>query len=113
MRISSGIGTETLSLQYSPYYGLRVDDQEVSLILQAQPGVEVPPVVQAVLDGLPDLFPVGPGLDQKLGHEPLLGRLADATDILFVFHVCSLLPMLGLLAIRLPRLEESHVVAVK
>jgi FSR family fosmidomycin resistance protein-like MFS transporter len=42
-----------------------------------------------------------------------LGRLADATDILVVFRVCSLLPALGLLAMRLPRLEESQVVAVK
>ena len=30
-RISTGIGTSKLSLQTSPYYGLRVDDQEVSL----------------------------------------------------------------------------------
>ena len=30
-RISTGIGTDTLALQASPYYGLRVDDQEVSL----------------------------------------------------------------------------------
>jgi FSR family fosmidomycin resistance protein-like MFS transporter len=35
----------------------------------------------------------------------VLGKLADQTDIFFIYHVCSFLPLLGLLALRLPRLE--------
>jgi MFS transporter, FSR family, fosmidomycin resistance protein len=34
-----------------------------------------------------------------------LGRLADATGILFVFEACAFLPALGLLAVRLPKIE--------
>lgn len=36
----------------------------------------------------------------------LLGRLADQTSIIYVFHVCSYLPLLGLLTRLLPRLER-------
>jgi FSR family fosmidomycin resistance protein-like MFS transporter len=36
-----------------------------------------------------------------------LGKLADATSIGFVYHVCSFLPLLGLLAAFLPNLEEK------
>jgi FSR family fosmidomycin resistance protein-like MFS transporter len=35
-----------------------------------------------------------------------LGRLADQTSIEFVFHVCSFLPLLGLLTAFLPNLES-------
>jgi FSR family fosmidomycin resistance protein-like MFS transporter len=37
----------------------------------------------------------------------ILGRLADHTDITFVFKVCSFLPLLGLLTIFLPNLEST------
>lgn len=37
----------------------------------------------------------------------VLGELADATGIQFVFHVCSLLPVIGLLAGFLPHLETE------
>jgi FSR family fosmidomycin resistance protein-like MFS transporter len=36
----------------------------------------------------------------------LLGKLADATDINFVYHVCSFLPMIGLLTVFLPDLRK-------
>ena len=36
----------------------------------------------------------------------LLGKLADLTDIYFVYQVCAFLPLLGLLAAFLPRLEK-------
>jgi FSR family fosmidomycin resistance protein-like MFS transporter len=40
----------------------------------------------------------------------VLGELADATSIQFVFHVCAFLPVIGLLAGFLPNLEtESRV----
>ena len=35
-----------------------------------------------------------------------LGKLADMTDIYFVYQVCSFLPLLGLAAAFLPRLEK-------
>ena len=37
----------------------------------------------------------------------LLGRLADATSIGFVYHLCSFLPAIGLLTGFLPNLEKS------
>jgi len=36
----------------------------------------------------------------------LLGRLADATSITFVYHVCAFLPAIGLLAAFLPETEK-------
>jgi FSR family fosmidomycin resistance protein-like MFS transporter len=36
----------------------------------------------------------------------LLGRLADHTGIFFVYHLCSYLPLLGLLTVFLPNLER-------
>jgi len=36
----------------------------------------------------------------------LLGRLADHTGIDYVYHVCSFLPLIGLIAALLPKLEE-------
>jgi FSR family fosmidomycin resistance protein-like MFS transporter len=38
----------------------------------------------------------------------LIGRLADVTDIQFVFKLCSFLPLLGLLAALLPRMASSE-----
>jgi FSR family fosmidomycin resistance protein-like MFS transporter len=38
----------------------------------------------------------------------VLGRLADHTDITFVYHVCSYLPALGLLTGFLPNLETAR-----
>lgn len=37
----------------------------------------------------------------------LLGKLADMTDIFFVYRVCAFLPLIGLLAAFLPRLEKA------
>jgi FSR family fosmidomycin resistance protein-like MFS transporter len=38
----------------------------------------------------------------------LIGHLADATSIQFVFRLCSFLPALGLLAALLPHIETDH-----
>jgi FSR family fosmidomycin resistance protein-like MFS transporter len=38
----------------------------------------------------------------------LIGRLADVTDIQFVFKLCSFLPLLGLLAALLPPMASSE-----
>lgn len=37
----------------------------------------------------------------------LLGQLADATSIRYVYHVCSFLPLIGLLTVFLPNLESA------
>jgi FSR family fosmidomycin resistance protein-like MFS transporter len=36
----------------------------------------------------------------------LLGMVADATSIGFVFHICSFLPAIGLLAMFLPNRKQ-------
>jgi FSR family fosmidomycin resistance protein-like MFS transporter len=38
----------------------------------------------------------------------LLGKLADATSIGFVYHVCSFLPAVGILTVFLPDIEPSR-----
>lgn len=38
----------------------------------------------------------------------LLGKLADHTSIAYVFHLCSFLPLLGLLTVFLPNLETGQ-----
>lgn len=37
----------------------------------------------------------------------LLGKLADVTDIFFVYQVCAFLPLIGLLAAFLPKLKQA------
>ena len=37
-----------------------------------------------------------------------LGRLADATSIAFVYHVCPSLPAIGLLAVFLPKMPQAR-----
>ena len=38
----------------------------------------------------------------------VLGQLADRTNIFFVYQVCSLLPVIGLLTAFLPDIERSR-----
>ena len=38
----------------------------------------------------------------------LLGNLADATSITFVYHLCAFLPAIGLLTAFLPNLESPR-----
>ena len=42
----------------------------------------------------------------------VLGKLADATSIDFVYKVCAFLPMIGILAAFLPNLEKTNVSTV-
>jgi MFS transporter, FSR family, fosmidomycin resistance protein len=37
----------------------------------------------------------------------VLGNLADLTSITFVYHVCSFLPLIGLLTVFLPNLDAG------
>jgi len=43
----------------------------------------------------------------------LLGRLADATSITFVYNVCAFLPAIGLLAVFLPEMSQPKARQVK
>jgi len=43
----------------------------------------------------------------------LLGKLADATSIDFVYHVCAFLPIIGLLTAFLPNLEPNKISAAR
>ena len=43
----------------------------------------------------------------------LLGKLADMTDIKFVYHVCSFLPAIGILTAFLPNLEPPKMPAAQ
>ena len=36
----------------------------------------------------------------------VLGEIADRTSIEFVYHICSYLPLIGLLTVFLPNVEE-------
>ena len=38
----------------------------------------------------------------------VLGKLADMTSIVFVYHVCAYLPAIGLLTGLLPDIEPLH-----
>jgi FSR family fosmidomycin resistance protein-like MFS transporter len=38
----------------------------------------------------------------------ILGRVADATSILFVYRLCAYLPAIGLLAAFLPNTSRGH-----
>jgi len=42
----------------------------------------------------------------------LLGKLADLTDINFVYRVCSFLPAIGILTALLPNLEPAKTAAL-
>jgi FSR family fosmidomycin resistance protein-like MFS transporter len=39
----------------------------------------------------------------------LLGKLADRTDINFVYHVCAFLPAIGILTAFLPNLDPAKI----
>lgn len=41
----------------------------------------------------------------------VLGKLADATDIYYVYHLCSFLPLIGLLTVFLPDIERKRLPA--
>ena len=43
----------------------------------------------------------------------VLGELADRTSIGYVFHLCSFLPLIGLLTAFLPNLDTSPVAAAR
>jgi FSR family fosmidomycin resistance protein-like MFS transporter len=43
----------------------------------------------------------------------VLGKIADATSITFVYHICAFLPVIGLLTAFLPDLEKKKASAAQ
>jgi FSR family fosmidomycin resistance protein-like MFS transporter len=109
-----GVLPFTLALPYANLFWTRVLTMVIGVILaSAFPAIVV--FAQELLPGRVGMvaglfFGIAFGIG-GLGAAAL-GRLADMTDIFFVFRVCAFLPSIGLLALWLPRLE-AHAVAVE
>ena len=98
-----------------PYVGL-----EVAVVLTAIIGFVIASAFSAILVYAQELMPgkVGMVAGMMFGFAfgmgalgaALLGVLADFTSIIFVFQVCSFLPLIGLLTVFLPRIEENRSV---
>lgn len=102
-----GVAPFTLAL---PYAGL-----PLTIALSVVIGFVLASAFSAILVYAQDLMPGRVGLIAGLFFglafgmagigSALLGKLADHTSIDYVFHVCSFLPLLGLLAVFLPNLK--------
>lgn len=99
----------TLMLPYANLFWTSVLSVAVGLVLSSAFaaivvfGQELVPGKVGMISGLFFGFSFGMG---GIGAAAL-GRLADATSITFVYHVCAFLPALGLFAAFLPNLERS------
>ena len=99
-----GVLPFTLALPYAGLVGTAVLSVIIGLILaSAHPAIIV--YAQTLLPGRVGMvaglfFGLAFGI-AGIGAA-LLGRLADATSITFVYHVCAFLPAIGLLAAFLP-----------
>jgi FSR family fosmidomycin resistance protein-like MFS transporter len=105
-----GVLPFTLALPYANLFWTAVLTVPIGLILaSAFPaivvyGQELVPFRVGAVAGL--FFGLAFGLG-GIGAA-LIGQLADATNIQFVFRVCSFLPVLGLLAAFLPHIGEAR-----
>jgi FSR family fosmidomycin resistance protein-like MFS transporter len=105
-----GVLPFTLALPYANLFWTGVLTVPIGMILaSAFPaivvyGQELMPLKVGTVAGL--FFGLAFGLG-GIGAA-VLGQLADATSIQFVFKVCSLLPALGLLAALLPHIETGR-----
>ncbi|MBS1765440.1 MAG: MFS transporter [Bacteroidetes bacterium] len=84
----------------SVFIGFIISSAFPAIIVYAQ---ELMPGKIGMISGLFFGFAFGMG---GLGSA-LLGMLADATDIYFVYHVCAFLPLIGLITWKLPDLKHS------
>jgi FSR family fosmidomycin resistance protein-like MFS transporter len=103
-----GVLPFTLALPYMGLLGTAVLSVVIGLILaSAHPAIIV--YAQSLLPGRVGMvaglfFGLAFGI-AGIGAA-LLGRLADATSITFVYHVCAFLPAIGLLAAFLPEMSK-------
>ena len=105
-----GVLPFTLALPYADLFWTAVLTVAIGLILSSSaPAIivyaqELVPGRTGTVSGL--YFGLAFGIG-GLGAA-LLGHLADLTDIHFVYHVCSFLPALGLLAVFLPHIRAER-----
>lgn len=103
-----GVAPFTLALPYAGFAGTVALSVVIGLILSSA----FPAIVVYAQDLLPGKVGLVSGLFFGLAFglggvgAALLGRLADATSIGFVYHVCSFLPLLGFCALGLPDLKR-------
>lgn len=105
-----GVAPFTLLLPYVSLFWTAVLSVFIGFILSsAFPAIlvyaqELMPGKIGMISGLFFGFAFGMG---GLGSA-LLGMLADATDIYFVYHICSFLPLIGLITWKLPDLKHEE-----
>lgn len=105
-----GVAPFTLLLPYVSLFWTAVLSVIIGFVLSsAFPAIlvyaqELMPGKIGMISGLFFGFAFGMG---GLGSA-MLGLLADATDIYFVYHVCSFLPLIGLITWKLPDLKKRH-----
>lgn len=103
-----GVAPFTLLLPYVSLFWTAVLSMIIGFVLSsAFPAIlvyaqELMPGKIGMISGLFFGFAFGMG---GLGSA-MLGLLADATDIYFVYHVCSFLPLIGLITWKLPDLKK-------
>jgi len=105
-----GVAPFTLIMPYASLFWTTVLSVIIGFILSsAFPAIlvyaqELMPGKIGMISGLFFGFAFGMG---GLGSA-LLGVLADATDIYFVYHVCAFLPLIGLITWMLPNLQKDN-----
>ena len=105
-----GVLPFTLALPYANLFWTGVLSVPIGMILaSAFPAIvvyaqELLPARVGTVAGLSFGFAFGMG---GIGAA-VLGHLADMTSLAYVYHVCSFLPVIGLLAIFLPDLERGN-----
>jgi FSR family fosmidomycin resistance protein-like MFS transporter len=104
-----GVLPFTLALPYADLFWTRILTVIIGMVLASAFSVivvyaqELMPGRVGMVAGL--FFGVAFGIS-GIGAAAL-GALADRTDIFFVYRLCSYLPAIGVLALRLPRVEPS------
>ena len=104
-----GVLPFTLALPYANLFWTGVLTVPIGLILaSAFPAIvvyaqELLPARVGTVAGMAFGFAFGMG---GIGAA-VLGHLADITSLTYVYHLCSFLPVIGLLAIFLPSLRKS------
>ena len=104
-----GVAPFTLALPYANLFWTAVLSIVIGVILASAFSAilvyaqELVPGKVGMISGLFFGFAFGMG---GIGSA-LLGKLADSTSIAYVYHVCSFLPLIGLLTAFLPNLEQK------
>jgi MFS transporter, FSR family, fosmidomycin resistance protein len=105
-----GVLPFTLALPYADLFWTAVLTVAIGLILSSS----APAIIVYAQELIPGRTGTVSGLYFGLAFgigglgAALLGQLADLTDIQFVYHVCSFLPALGLLAVFLPHIRAER-----